>query len=76
MAKRTIKESKEEQTTLPILKTIEQMSKVSGIGENRLRQLVEDGEIEYIQNGNRRLLTNDAIWDWYQRTKRSVACNK
>lgn len=61
---------------LPFLKTIEQMSKLSGIGENRLRQLVENGEIDYIQNGNRRLLTDEAIWDWYQRNKRSAVCGK
>lgn len=54
---------------LPLLKTVEQMSRVSGIGENRLRELMDNGEIEYIQNGNRRLLTESAIWDWYERHK-------
>ena len=39
---------------LPMLKTVEQMSKVSGIGENKLRELMDSGELEYIQNGNRR----------------------
>lgn len=53
----------------PLLKTVEQMSKISGIGENKLRELIEDGEIEYVQNGNRRLLTEAAIWDWYNRNK-------
>ena len=51
----------------PLLKTVEQMSRISGIGENKLRELIEDGEIEYVQNGNRRLLTEAAIWDWYNR---------
>lgn len=46
-------------TIFPILKTAEQMSKISGIGENRLRQLMDNGELEYIQNGNRRLPTGD-----------------
>ena len=41
---------------LPMLKTVEQMSKVSGIGENKLRELMDSGELEYIQNGNRRLI--------------------
>ena len=41
---------------LPMLKTVEQMSKVSGIGENKLRELMDSGELEYIQNGNRRLV--------------------
>ena len=54
---------------LPMLKTVEQMSKVSGIGENKLRELMDSGELEYIQNGNRRLIADSAIWDWYHRTK-------
>ena len=58
---------------LPMLKTVEQMSKVSGIGENKLRELMDSSELEYIQNGNRRLLADIAIWDWYERAKRKVA---
>jgi hypothetical protein len=54
---------------IPMLKTIEQMSRISGIGENKLRELMDKGEIEYIQNGNRRLLADSAIWDWYNRNK-------
>ena len=54
---------------LPMLKTVEQMSKVSGIGENKLRELMDSGELEYIQNGNRRLIADSAIWDWYNRAK-------
>jgi excisionase family DNA binding protein len=56
-----------------MLKTVEQMSRLSGIGENKLRELIENGEIEYIQNGNRRLLAEEAIWDWYNRAKKTVA---
>ena len=48
----------------PMLKTVEQMAVVSGIGENRLRQLMDNGELEFIQNGNRR-----PIWDYYNRAK-------
>ena len=29
----------------PMLKTVEQMAVVSGIGENRLRQLMDNGEL-------------------------------
>lgn len=54
---------------LPMLKTVELMSRVSGIGENKLRELMDSGELEYIQNGNRRLIADAAIWDWYQRAK-------
>ena len=55
---------------LPMLKTVEQMSRISGIGENKLRELMDSGELEYIQNGNRRLLADAAIWDWYELAKR------
>ena len=56
---------------LPMLKTVEQMSRVSGIGENKLRELMDSGELEYIQNGNRRLIADAAIWDWYNRAKKA-----
>ena len=56
----------------PMLKTVEQMSKISGIGENKLRELMDSGELEYIQNGNRRLIADAAIWDWYERAKTAV----
>lgn len=57
---------------LPILKTVEQMSRISGIGENKLRELMDSGELEYIQNGNRRLIADRAIWDWYERAKKTT----
>ena len=57
---------------LPMLKTVEQMSKVSGIGENKLRELMDNGELEYVQNGNRRLIADTAIWDWYERAKKAA----
>lgn len=69
--------AKKETTTpampaLPMLKTVEQMSRISGIGENKLRELMDSGELEYIQNGNRRLIADVAIWDWYERAKKTV----
>ena len=54
---------------LPMLKTVEQMSRISGIGENKLRELMDSGNLEYVQNGNRRLIADAAIWDWYNRAK-------
>ncbi|NLL76357.1 MAG: helix-turn-helix domain-containing protein [Clostridiales bacterium] len=63
------KPAKIEPETIPMLKTVEQMSKISGIGENKLRELMNKGEIEYIRNGNRRLLADSAIRDWYNRRK-------
>jgi hypothetical protein len=64
--KKTIKQPIE---IMPILKSVEQMSIISGIGINRLRELMDNGELEYVQNGNRRLLADKAIWDWYERNR-------
>lgn len=47
---------------LPMLKTVEQISRISGIGENKLRELMESGELEYVQNSNRRLIADATIW--------------
>jgi len=60
---------KEKQEIMPMLKTVEQMSRISGIGENKLRSLMDKGELEFVQNGNRRLIADTAIWDWYSRAK-------
>jgi len=63
-------------TQVPVnkfFKTIEQMSLISGIGENTLRRLVESGKIDYIRIGNRRLIADSAIWDWYERNKVTAA---
>ena len=56
--------------TTPMLKTVEQMSR---LGENKLRALMDNGELEYIQNGNRRLIADSAIWEWYNRAKITAA---
>lgn len=69
----TKKSPQQEPEILPMLKTVEQMSRISGLGENKLRELMDMGQIEYVQNGNRRLLADVAIWDWYNRNKKSVA---
>ena len=54
---------------IPMLKTVEQMSLYSGIGTNKLRDLIKSREIEFIQIGNRFLLSDQAIWDWYRRNR-------
>ena len=50
---RARKPSMPDPVIVPMLKTVEQMSQYSGIGINRLRELINDGEIEYVRNGNR-----------------------
>ena len=56
------KQTIHEPEIIPMLKTVEQMSKYSGIGINKLRELINNREIEFIQNGNRCLLADQAIW--------------
>lgn len=63
------KETTNASPVLPMLKTVEQMSRISGIGENKLRELMERGELEYIQNGNRRLIADAAIWNGTSKPK-------
>lgn len=52
--------------------TTEEASRVSGLGVNLIRRLMDEGKIEYLQNGNRRLTTIQALMDYYQREKVSV----
>jgi len=54
---------------LPMLKTVEQMQTVSGLGVKKLMTMIHNGEIDYIKNGNRYLLTEQAILEWYNRSK-------
>ena len=63
---------KPENDSCKYFKTVEQMSYVSGIGINTLRSLIENREIDYLSIGNRRLLTDAAIWAWYEKNKISA----
>jgi hypothetical protein len=58
---------------LPMPKTVEQMSRISGIGENKMRELMDNGELEFVQNGNCCLIADSAVWDWYNRVKTTAA---
>lgn len=57
-----------DRAAIPLL-TPEQASKISGLGVNRIRQLMEDGQLEYLPVGNRKLTTIEALQDYYQRAK-------
>ena len=57
-----------------MLKSAEKMSSVSGIGINKLRELMDNKEIDYVRVGNRRLIADTAIWEWYKRVR--VTANK
>ena len=63
---------KSAETIRPLFLTAEQASKASGLGVNRVRQLMEDGLLEYLPVGNRKLTTIKALLDYYQREKVSV----
>lgn len=64
-----VRQSAKSDPIVPMLKTVEQMSQFSGIGINKLRDLINAGEIEYVRNGNKYLLADRAIWDWYERNR-------
>lgn len=63
------KNQKNNQNFLPMFKSPELMAKVSGIGENTLRTLMSERKVDYIQIGNRKLLTDQALWNWYEENK-------
>jgi excisionase family DNA binding protein len=58
-----------------MLMTAKEAAKYSGLGENFLRQKMDSHQIEYLQVGSHRLLSEEAIWDFYNRNKTSVICN-
>lgn len=58
--------------TYPLLMTAKQMSQLCGIGENTLRALMADNQLEHLQVGSHRLIPVSAIWDYYERNK--VSC--
>lgn len=57
------------QNSIPLFLTPEQAARISGLGINRIRQLMEEGRLEYLPVGNRRLTTVRALLDYYQRAK-------
>lgn len=58
-----------------LLLSAAEMAKVSGIGENTLRSLMSKNEIEFLQVGSHRLLSEQAIWDYYDRHKTAVVAD-
>ena len=64
---------------LPLLVTAKELARISGIGANTIRRLMDAGELEYLLVGNHRLLRPEAIIDYYDRHKtpiRSYRSNK
>ncbi len=55
-----------------MFKTAKQMAEMSGIGCETLRRMIKQNEIDYVQIGNRSLLTEQAMWDWYERNKKQA----
>lgn len=57
---------------LPLLVNAKELARISGIGENTIRRLMDEGELEFLQVGSHRLLRPDAILDYYERHKTPV----
>ena len=66
--------SKKKREDLPLFLSPDQAAKISGLGVNRIRQLMEDGQLEYLPVGNRRLTTVQALLDYYKRAKVPTVC--
>lgn len=53
----------------PLFLTPEKAAKISGLGVNRIRQLMDDRELAYLPVGKRKLTTVEALCDYYERAK-------
>lgn len=57
---------------MPLLVTAKELARLSGIGENTIRRLMDEGELEFLFVGNHRLLRVEAILDYYERHKTPI----
>ena len=57
---------------MPLLVTAKELARLSGIGENTIRRLMDEGELEFLFVGNHRLLRIEAIRDYYERHKAPI----
>ena len=64
--------AKKNSTAIPLLVNAKELARISGIGENTIRHLMSEGELEYLQVGNHRLLRLEAILDYYERHKTPI----
>ena len=56
----------------PLLVTAKELARLSGIGENTIRHLMDEGELEYLLIGTHRLLRVEDILDYYDRHKTPI----
>lgn len=68
MSKRTTKPTPDPMI-YPMFKTVEAISRLVGIGENQIRDMINKNELEYVECGNRKLLRLESFDDWYARHK-------
>lgn len=53
----------------PLFLNPEEAGRISGLGVNQIRRLMEEGKLEFLKNGNRKLTTIRALLDYYEREK-------
>ena len=53
----------------PLFLTPEQAAQRSGLGVNKIRQLMQDGELAYLAVGNRKLTTVKDLLSYYEKSK-------
>ena len=59
----------------PLFLTADKLSRLGGIGENTIRRLWEEGKLDYIEVGNRRLSTLAALLEMFEREKVSATAS-
>lgn len=57
----------------PLFLTPEQAARRSGIGVNRIRRLMESGELGHITIGNRKLTSLWDLREFYERSKKPAS---
>ena len=62
--------------TTPLFLTADKLSRLGGIGENTIRRLWDEGKLDYIIVGNRRLSTQAALLEMFEREKVSATITK
>ena len=72
MAKTKVSTKPAKEESYPLFMTAEQASQVSGLGVNKIRSLLDEGKLDFLPNGNRRLIYLPALLDYYERTKVSA----
>ena len=60
----------------PLFLTADKLCRLAGIGENTIRRLWDEGRLDYIEVGSKRLTTLTALLEMFEREKVSATITK